>query len=99
MTPYIFEKLKSQIMENEEEYKKYILGRVEPKFCPDTCGYLNYTEAEQNRHKDKPNHICLKYNKRLKHEIYHPWILRCRECIDNRTLEDEVLKDEVEGRK
>jgi hypothetical protein len=71
----------------DEERKKDMVGTFShPSFCSELCGYLNYTEEEQNKLKNKPNHICLKYNKRLKHLQYHPKIVRCDECIKEGTV-------------
>ena len=52
-------------------------------FCPDNCEYLSITEAEQNKHPDKPDHICLKYNIRIKHGAFHPKLVRCKECLND----------------
>ena len=67
---------------SDDEFKTYLFDRIDSEnmFCSDICGYLNYTELEQNKFKNKPNHICLKYNKQLKHGIFHPLIMKCNEC-------------------
>lgn len=66
----------------EEERKNYLLGTFSQKdFCPAGCEYLSITEEEQNKLQDKPDHICLKYDKRVKHGAYHPLLFRCRECV------------------
>ena len=70
---------------SDEERKTYTLGtfKTPPKLCPDDCEHLSITEAEQNRRKDKPDHICRKYNVRVKHGPYHSKIMKCEECIKN----------------
>ena len=56
--------------------------------CPQySCKYLNITELEQNKLPGKPDHRCLKWNKRLIHGVFHPELIRCQECIDFRTFE------------
>jgi hypothetical protein len=52
-------------------------------FCYDYCIFLNIKEHEQNGMKDKPDHICLKYNKIVKHGAFHPKLVRCKECQDD----------------
>jgi hypothetical protein len=50
------------------------------KFCPDNCFYLEPKEKDQKLLKDSENmHVCNKYNQILKHEIYHPKIVKCKE--------------------
>lgn len=67
---------------SKEDRKAYLLCTFsENSFCPVRCEYLSITEEEQNIRKDKPNHICLKYNQRVKHGAYHPRLIRCNECV------------------
>ena len=73
--------------------KSYFEEFPESTFCPDVCTYLSCTESEQNKVRPKSDHICLKYNVRVKHEIFHPKIMRCKMCIENKTFENEVLDD------
>jgi hypothetical protein len=50
----------------DNERKRYLVGTFSQKdFCPVNCEYLGITEEEQNKRKDKPDHICLKYNQRV----------------------------------
>lgn len=51
--------------------------------CDDWCEYLSIKELEQRKHPDKPDHICLKYNTRVKHGPFHPKLMRCEECLKN----------------
>ncbi len=68
--------------EYTETFKKYYQSVVEaPFFCPENCEYLSITETEQNKHPDKPDHICLKYNTRVKHGSFHPMLIRCEGCL------------------
>jgi len=62
-----------------EDAIEIIQGQLQ--LCDDGCRFLSITEEEQNKLKPKPNHICLKYNTRVKHVIYHPRLMRCRECL------------------
>jgi hypothetical protein len=67
---------------SEEERKAYLVGTFSEKdFCPVRCEHLSITEDEQNKRQDKPDHICLKYNQRVKHGAYHPRLFRCNECV------------------
>ena len=56
------------------------------KFCPEKCSFLQPTEEGQNRmamkNGSRPAHMCVLFGKVLKHEIYHPQIVRCDECIE-----------------
>lgn len=63
-----------------DRYKKQLIETQNIKFCPQDCEYLSINESEQNRHPDKPDHICLKFNVRVKHEIFHPELIRCEQC-------------------
>lgn len=66
---------------NIEEFE---IGFAEnSKFCG-KCEHLNYTEKEQEIAFGNPSHKCLKYKKKLIHDNYHPRILKCQECLDNR---------------
>jgi hypothetical protein len=81
MEKHIFEKVKNFM--TKEELDK--LGNI---FCPcQKCTYLNYSEEEQNTMKPKPDHICLKYNVRLKHGAFHPKLIRCEECLKDERME------------
>lgn len=53
-------------------------------FCSNNCEYLNLNEREQNLYKTKEDHVCKKYNKTLKHENFHPLILKCEECLNEK---------------
>jgi len=72
----------------DEERKIYMFGTFDnpPKLCPDYCEHLSITESEQNRRKDKPDHICRKYNVRIIHGPFHPKIMKCDVCIS-----DEIM--------
>lgn len=62
----------------------YILtssGWVKEALCDDCCQFLSITEIEQNRVRPKPDHICTKYNTRVKHEKYHPRLMKCKGCL------------------
>ena len=50
-------------------------------FCSKNCEHLSITEEEQNTVNTKPDHICLKYNQRVKHGAYHPLLMKCVECM------------------
>ena len=56
-------------------------------FCKD-CKYIEPTEEEQNyifrKTRQKPDHFCKKYNKRIMHKEHHPDLLKLNECtIEN----------------
>jgi hypothetical protein len=71
----------------------YFVRQHLPPFCPDQCKFLSITESEQNRTEGKPEHRCLKYNKRLIHGICHPYIMRCEECVKYKIVEwGRILK-------
>lgn len=86
MEPDIYTKYLEETGMTEEEYtekfkKNYQSSFGYLDFCPDNCEYLSITEAEQNKHPGKPDHICLKYNIRVKHGAFHPMLMRCKECL------------------
>lgn len=77
---------KARLAEREynETFKNGYQSNFEcPKFCPGDCGHLSITEVEQNKNPNKPDHICLKYNVRVKHGPFHPKLMRCEECLKN----------------
>ncbi len=53
-------------------------------FCGE-CRFLSITEKEQNKLKNKPDHICRKYDNKLVHLQFHPRILKCKECLNHTT--------------
>jgi len=53
-------------------------------FCNE-CRFLSITEKEQDKLKEKPDHICEKYDVKLVHLQFHPKILKCHECLDHTT--------------
>ena len=55
---------------------------VMPRFC-DNCSFLNITEEEQNKQKNKDRHICNRYKKVLLHNGYHPQLPVLNECDYN----------------
>lgn len=68
----------------DSERKAYLIGTFSQEdFCPSHCEYLSITEEEQNKIRPKPDHICLKYNQRVKHGAYHPALMKCVECMTN----------------
>lgn len=50
------------------------------EFCSNNCEFLNLNEREQNLYHSKEDHKCTKYNVTLKHENFHPLLLKCEEC-------------------
>ncbi len=54
------------------------------RFCPVECEFLFPKEYEQSKNIGKASHICTKYNKRVIHGGYHPNILKCDECKENK---------------
>jgi len=72
----------------DRERKKQTLGTFDnpSKLCPDYCEHLSITEVEQNMRKDKPDHVCRKYDVRVKHGPFHPKIMKCDVCIS-----DEIM--------
>lgn len=50
------------------------------KYC-ENCIHLSITEEDQNKYKDKPNHMCLACNIKVWHMGHEPEILRCQECL------------------
>lgn len=57
---------------------------VMPRFC-ENCSFLNITEEEQNKQKNKDKHICNRYKKVLLHNGYHPKLPVLTECDYNET--------------
>lgn len=53
-------------------------------FCPDDCKYLSINEKDQNKFAIKPPHICLLFKRKLFHGQYHPKLLRCTECVEDK---------------
>jgi len=47
-------------------------------FCPEDCPYLDPWEEDQT--KNKEDHWCLKFNKRVRHYSYHPYLVVLDEC-------------------
>lgn len=59
------------------------------------CKHINITEEYQQKSKDKPNHICLKYKVRVIHrsnnpKIIHNYIYPCNEC-DGKDFEERRI--------
>jgi hypothetical protein len=52
-------------------------------FCYDYCIFLNLKEFEQDAMKTKEAHVCMKYNQQVTHGIFHPKLIRCKECLRN----------------
>lgn len=68
----------------DSERKAYLIGTFsQDDFCPGQCEYLSITEEEQDKIRQKQDHICLKYNQRVKHGAYHPLLMKCVECMNN----------------
>lgn len=52
------------------------------ELCNPHCIYLQPKEKHQSKRKEP--HMCTKYNKILKHNGNHPYIVACEECINER---------------
>jgi len=53
-------------------------------YCGENCQYLNISEKDQNLYSRKPDHRCHKYNVRLYHLRFHPNIVKCRACKEQK---------------
>lgn len=62
-------------------------------FCGN-CTHLNFNEVKQNRlkkiQKFIPDHIFLKYNKRVRHLGHEPNLLRLDICVKDNSKEDKI---------
>lgn len=70
------------MLENTNPNKQSLIHDVMPRFC-DNCSFLNITEEEQNKQKNKDRHICNRYKKVLLHNGYHPQLPVLTECDYN----------------
>jgi len=51
-------------------------------YCEENCKFLNPTEEAQGELGRIFGHVCLKYNKIVKHLDAHPALYRCTECLE-----------------
>lgn len=57
---------------------------MEKTFCYADCKHLNFTEKQQDEaYKTlgrRPEHFCKLYNKQIKHNGFHPFLVKLQEC-------------------
>ncbi len=69
------------VSEEYEDKSKNLESKGRPRFCNPQCKYLFLTEADQaNYGLESMCHRCLKYKIIIKHERYHPSLVRVPEC-------------------
>jgi hypothetical protein len=49
------------------------------RLCNPNCIWLDPKENGQTKRKEA--HLCTRYNKVLKHGIFHPELIACEECL------------------
>lgn len=67
---------------NKDKCKQSTIHEVMPRFCGN-CSFLNITEEEQSKQKNKDRHICNRYKKVLLHNGHHPQLPVLTECDYN----------------